>query len=638
MDLFTISAVLLYLMVVVWLAYKGYKGTRSTADYLLAGRNAHPVIMALSYGATFISTSAIVGFGGVAATYGMSLLWLVFLNIFVGIFLAFVVFGGRTRRMGHHLGAHTFPEFLAKRYNSRLIQVFAATIIFIFMPLYAMAVLRGGAEFISTAFDIPMSVSLLIFALVVVAYVIPSGIKGVLFTDALQGAIMAAGMTFLFIWTYTSLGGIVEAHAQLTGMKDLVPPSLKSIGHQGWTAMPRFGWAAPGASPAEAQQYNLWWIVVSTIIMGVGIGVLAQPQLIVRFMTVKSQKDLNRAVVAGGLFIFLMVGVAYVVGALSNVYFHQHETIVCRVVDENVLLDPGEDGNGMLKPVPANADPAVKSRAKTFVAYRLPGDDPLAAPRLVLKTPALRIEKNARGEWDELRPGLIAIARTVSAATTMKGNVDRIIPLYIQGALPRWFGVVFLLTLLSAAMSTLSGQMHTIGSALGKDLFEQFRGGNSVLLTRIGIALGLLVSLGMGYLAGDSVIAVATAMFFGICAGTFLPAYLVGLYWKRPGSRAVIASMAAGFLSNMFWMAFINAKTAGGLGICARLFGKPCLSSPAWSATWNVVDPVVISVPVSLAVLIFWALLDRPLDPQYADWCFGKTHRSSSHPTIQETA
>lgn len=622
MDFFTVVAVTLYIMTVIWLAYKGYKGTRSAADYLLAGRNAHPVIMALSYGATFISTSAIVGFGGVAATYGMSLLWLVFLNIFVGIFLAFVVFGGRTRRMGHHMNAHTFPEFLAKRYNSRFIQVFAASIIFVFMPLYAMAVLRGGAEFIATAFDIPMSVALMIFALVVVAYVIPSGIKGVLLTDALQGAIMAGGMLFLFIWTYASLGGVLEAHTQLTGMKELVPPSLKNIGHQGWTAMPRFGWAAPGADPSAAQQYNLWWIVVSTIIMGVGIGVLAQPQLIVRFMTVKSQKDLNRAVVAGGIFIFLMVGVAYVVGALSNVYFYQHEAITCKVIDEQVLLDPGADGNSVLKPVPADADPEVLSRAKTFVAYRLPMDDPMSAPRLVLKTPGLRIEKNGAGEWDILRPGLIAIARTVSSNTTMKGNVDRIIPLYIQGAMPRWFGVIFLLTLLSAAMSTLSGQMHTIGSALGKDLFEQFKSGNSVLLTRIGIALGLLVSLGLGYLAGDSVIAVATAVFFGICAGAFLPAYLVGLYWGRPNHRAVIASMVTGFLTNMFWMAFVNAKTAGALGICARLFGKPCLSSPAWSATWNVVDPVVVSVPVSLAVLVIWALVDRPMDAQHATWCF----------------
>ena len=628
MDFLTISMIVLYLMLVVWLAYKGYKGTRSAADYLVAGRNTHPVIMALSYGATFISTSAIVGFGGVAANFGMSLLWLSFLNIFVGIFLAFVVFGGRTRRMGHHLGAHTFPEFLAKRYNSRFIHLLAALIIFVFMPLYAMAVLRGGAEFIATTFDIPIQVALLIFAIVVVAYVIPSGIKGVLFTDALQGAIMAVGMIFLFGWTYWKLGGIVPAHTQLTEMKHLVPASLQAIGHQGWTSMPKFGWVPVGADAAAAHQYDLWWIVVTTIVMGVGIGVLAQPQLVVRFMTVKSQKDLNRAVVAGGVFIYLMVGVAFTVGALSNVYFFKHERIVGKVVHETVLMDPGASGNDPLKPVPDDAPEEVKQRAKAFVAYRLPGDHPLAPPRLVLKTPNLKIEQGAEGEWDEIRPGLIAVARTINSTTTMKGNVDQIIPVFVQGAMPRWFGIIFLLTLLSAAMSTLSGQMHTIGAALGRDLFEQFHPGNSVLLTRIGICVGLLVSLGMGYAVGGNVIAVATAAFFGICASTFMPVYLLGLYWKRPNARAAIASMLSGFLANVIWMAFVNAKTAGALGICAKVFGRPCLVSPSWSPTWNVVDPLVVGIPVALAVLILWSLIDQPMDPAHADYCFGTEHRA----------
>ena len=44
----------------------------------------NPIVMALSYGATFISASAIVGFGGVAAAFGMGIQWLCFLNMFVG--------------------------------------------------------------------------------------------------------------------------------------------------------------------------------------------------------------------------------------------------------------------------------------------------------------------------------------------------------------------------------------------------------------------------------------------------------------------------------------------------------------------------------------------------------------------------
>jgi len=62
--------------------------------------------------------------------------------------------------------------------------------------------------------------------------------------------------------------------------------------------------------------------VVTTIILGVGIGVLAQPQLIVRFITVKSNRELNRAVLIGGIFILIVVGVSFIIGPLSNVFFY----------------------------------------------------------------------------------------------------------------------------------------------------------------------------------------------------------------------------------------------------------------------------------------------------------------------------
>ena len=152
MSFWEILAVVVYLLIVAYLGCLGWRRTKSASDYMLAGRKAHPVIMALSYGATFISTSAIVGFGGVAGMFGMSLLWLTFLNIFVGIFIAFVVMGGPARRIGPRLDAHTFPELLGRRYESKFIQVFAGLVIFLFMPLYAAAVIIGGTEFIATQF------------------------------------------------------------------------------------------------------------------------------------------------------------------------------------------------------------------------------------------------------------------------------------------------------------------------------------------------------------------------------------------------------------------------------------------------------------------------------------------------------
>ncbi len=89
--------VIIYMFVLAWLGYIGYKQTKNASDYLLGGRKVNPVIMALSYGATFISASAIVGFGGVAATFGMGIQWLCLLNMFMGVVIAFILFGRSTR-------------------------------------------------------------------------------------------------------------------------------------------------------------------------------------------------------------------------------------------------------------------------------------------------------------------------------------------------------------------------------------------------------------------------------------------------------------------------------------------------------------------------------------------------------------
>ena len=141
--------VIVYLFIIAYLAFAAYKRTKSASDYMLAGRNAHPYVMALSYGATFISTSAIIGFGGAAAIFGMGILWLTFLNIFVGIFIAFVFLGKRTRIMGLNMNAHTFPEFLGLRFQSTFLQGVTGLLIFIAMPLYAAVVLMGGSAFIA---------------------------------------------------------------------------------------------------------------------------------------------------------------------------------------------------------------------------------------------------------------------------------------------------------------------------------------------------------------------------------------------------------------------------------------------------------------------------------------------------------
>lgn len=524
MDLLLLNIIILiYLLVTVYLGYRGWKGTRNSEDYMVAGRRTHPYIMAMSYGATFISTSAIVGFGGTAGLFGMGLLWLTFLNIFVGIFVAFVLYGKRTRKMGRNLGAMTFPELLSKRFDSKFIQYFSGLVIFIGMPLYASVVLIGAARFMETTLAVNFNIALLIYSLIIAAYVIWGGLRGVMLTDALQGTIMFLGMVALLVMTYGHLGGVTPAHQALTNMASMVPAKLAAQGHTGWTSMPAGGSA-------------WWWTLVSTIVLGVGIGVLAMPQLVVRFMTVRSGKELNRAVLVGGIFILAMTGVAFMVGALSNVYFFQHEG---------------------------------------------------------------KLAMDAAG-----------------------GNADSIIPVFINAAMPEWFVYIFMLTLLAAAMSTSSSQFHAQGTAIGRDIYETLskkKGRSSIMVTRAGVSIAIIIAVVLGYLLPGNIIARGTAIFFGLCASAFLPMYTCGLFWKRTTPAGAIAGLVTGTLVTVFFYIFVHKAESSVLGISKLLLGRDVLIT---QMPWPVVDPIVVALPLAFLVTIAVSLFTKEMDQDYLRKCF----------------
>lgn len=628
-----ILIVVIYLLVVGYLGWLGYTRTKTATDYLVAGRGVHPFVMAMSYGATFISTSAIVGFGGVAGMFGMSLLWLTFLNIFVGIFIAFVFLGGPTRHMGHRLDAHTFPELLARRYDSKFIQIFAGLVIFLFIPLYAAAVLIGGCEFISTKFGIDYNIAVLVFSVIIAAYVVVGGLKGVMYTDALQGSLMFIGMIILLVATYAMLGGVGAAHKGLAEI-GTEPSLFGKIGFKGWMSMPEFGWGVKTVGEkSNPTAYNLWWIIVSTITLGVGIGVLAQPQLAVRFMTVKSKKELNRAVLIGGIFILIMTGVAFTVGSLSNLYFRKHEkitgTIVSRTDNAMVVakkergINP-KDGSDVIA-VPCNLwhiDTTGNGEADTNIVAS--GIGPVA-PVL----PKAEIVETLADGRSVIRPNATAFTR---ALVKKKGawafNSGSVIPTYVTQALSGWFGrvfsLLFLLTLLAAAMSTLSSQFHALGTSIGRDVYEQVTGahGKSIGVTRIGIIVGIVIAILISLSTrGGYIIARATAIFFGLCGSAFLPTFVGGLFFKGVTKTAAKASMVTGFVVTAFWLLFIKDQEARALGICKALFDKHSLllNKP----NWPVVDPIVVALPLSAIVLIIVSLFTQRPDEAHLAKCFG---------------
>ena len=524
-----VGVMIIFVAITIALGYYGYKNTKTNQEYLLGRHKTNSVIIALSYGATFLSTSAIIGFGGQAAVHGYSILWLCFLNLFLGLFVAFVVFGTRVRKIGKKVGASTFADLLGKVYGSKKIRGFTAAIIVIMMPIYCAAVLKGGVNTLAVIVGLEEYYDLILIALAVIVglYVVYGGIVAVMYNDALQAGIMFIGMAVILIVTLVTLGGFGEANSVLSSLWDDGIFSLGDTGamegFNGWAGFPSFG------SPE-------WWTVVSTFVLGVGIGALTQPQLVVRFMSAKDEKMLNRSLIYGSIFMLVIVGSAYIVGPLSNVYFFNE-------YGELAIQAIKADGLGV-----------------DFII-----------PKFVLEI------------FSDVAMGDIMIS-------------------------------VFLLSLICAAISTISALMHTIGSAGGFDLYTLFKNrktmtpidSQSMKVNRSFTAVVLVLVVVYCYLMPNDIIAKATSLFMGMTAAALLPAFAYGLYSKRPRKDAAFASIAAGTGVYLFWALFINAGSSIFLPVCQWITGNKVLFM---DSSIMYVDALIVALPIATITLILVLLL-----------------------------
>ncbi len=525
-----------FLIVTLVLGWYGYKNTRNNEEFLLGRNKAGPVIIALSYGATFLSASAVIGFGGQAAVHGMSVMWLCFLNLFVGLIVAFLIFGGPTRRKGRVLGASTYADLLGKIFKSKGIRAFTAILIIVMMPIYAAAVLKGGVNSLAviTGLTEYYDYILIALAVIVAVYVVYGGIIAVMYNDAFQAAIMFIGMVVILVVTYSYFGGVTAGNSALDGLWDQSIVDIGNIGVQdgfnGWTSFSDFG-------------SKEWLTVVTTFLLGVGIGALTQPQLAVRFMSAKNDRDLNKSLIVGSVFMLAIVGSAYTVGALSNVYFMDHY--------------------GMT--------------AFEYISQMGLGTD-FIIPEYILE-----------------------LFSTISF-----GDI---------------FVSLFLLSLVCAAISTISALLHTIGAAGGYDLYTLWKNkkghmtgdSQSVNLNRVVIVLVMVLTVVYCYMMPNDIIAKATSVFMGITAAALLPAYFHGLYSKNPCRKAAITSMVVGTVVYLFFALFINSGTSIFLPICELLTGQSVLFPDSILAS---TDALVIALPVSIIAMVIALVYFRHTEGQ----------------------
>ncbi|MGO3271758.1 MAG: sodium/proline symporter PutP [Psychrobacter sp.] len=258
-----------YFLVMIGIGiYAYFKQANDTEGYMLGGRNLGPAVTALSAGASDMSGWLLLGLPGYMYADGVVSVWIA-LGLTLGALLNYLIVAPRLRVYTEVAdNAITLPDYFANRFEdkSHMLRVISALVIILFFTVYTAASLVGGGKLFESSLNLSYSTGLWVTASVVVAYTLFGGFLAVSMTDFVQGVIMLFAMVIVPVVAFTDLGGVTATADAVRN----IDTSLLNV----TSGMTFIG-------------------IVS--LMAWGLGYFGQPHIIVRFMAIRSVKDVPTA-------------------------------------------------------------------------------------------------------------------------------------------------------------------------------------------------------------------------------------------------------------------------------------------------------------------------------------------------------
>ncbi len=259
----------------------GRQGKGDTTDFVAGERAFGPLVMYFVIGATIFSAYALLGTPQRVVAKGSDVFYVLAYGS-VGMVPLFF-FGARVRRIGAREGFMTQAELLAARFESPRVSVLmgAATLVS-FVP-YLVIQLKGAGVVMHAVTGWPPVVGATIVYAVVVIYVLAGGVRGVGWTNVLQGVAMLVVVWTIGLWIPAKLFGSVE------GMFDRLVAEKPE-----YLTLPGPG----GQTPAT--RYS------SEIIMSV-LGFSMWPHMFMKCFTARSARLVQLSVVFYPTFLFFLL-------------------------------------------------------------------------------------------------------------------------------------------------------------------------------------------------------------------------------------------------------------------------------------------------------------------------------------------
>ncbi|MEM0951912.1 MAG: sodium/proline symporter [Cyanobacteria bacterium P01_H01_bin.74] len=269
-----ISFLLFLLFFVVIGVLSSLKNKHTTDDYLLAGQNVKPWLVALSAVATNNSGYMFIGMIGYTYTMGISSVWMM-IGWVLGDLLASGFIHKRLRIASARENVLSFSSVLSNWHGTdfKWLRLLGGLITIGFLGAYAAAQLNAGSKALHVLFGWDYSLGAIIGAAMVLLYCFSGGIRASIWTDAAQSFVMIFAMGLLLYKSVDITGGF-SAFVQALNS---VSPSFLSIVPSGLQIAGSIGLGL----------FIAGWVFA-------GFGVVGQPHIMVRFMTMDNPNNMGR--------------------------------------------------------------------------------------------------------------------------------------------------------------------------------------------------------------------------------------------------------------------------------------------------------------------------------------------------------
>ena len=311
--------------------------SKNNEDYFLAGRGLGSWTAALSAQASDMSGWLLMGLPGAIYFAGTGEVWIA-IGLLIGTVLNWYLVARRLRK--YTIVANnslTIPSFFENRFHDKkgAMKIVSSIIIIIFFAVYTASAFSSGAKLFANVFgkdgnaDQMYLIGLVIAAVVILVYTFLGGFKAVCYTDFIQGMLMLVAILAVPIIMYIGVTNDYGSLSAALGEKGVADPA-------GYLSLMKDSEGNPITFVSVIS--NLGW----------ALGYFGMPHILVRFMAIKSDKEVKKSRVIAIIWVILSLGAACFVGLLARGYLTEvlddttKETVfiksILQIFDGNFVL------------------------------------------------------------------------------------------------------------------------------------------------------------------------------------------------------------------------------------------------------------------------------------------------------------